>query len=208
MNVREQQNDHSNTQREPSRPNRETEPSGSASQTFSGESAESPINEQIGMQTESRRASRSPTPEIAQLSEKEKQILDSLEKIIDEFRRSKRSKVESITGIVEEINKSGLEENFARQALTSYVGLLESTEKKERLRRKRASHREKVEKRAGQEQYGERPNETNDTGYNGNKQRERSGVNERKEQLDKDRTDHERERTDTEDESESSDFGR
>ncbi|KAG6898877.1 hypothetical protein C0993_003271 [Termitomyces sp. T159_Od127] len=208
MSLCERQDDNSNTQRVPSRPNREAGPPGSASQTFSAESAENSFNEQTGMQTESRRASRSPTPEVTQLSDKEKQILDSLEKIVDEFRRNRRSKIESITSIVEEINKSGLEENFARQALTSYIGLLESTEKKERLRRKRASHREKTEKRGGQQQHDERLDETEDIRYNDGRQKERSCVNERKEQLGGNPSDDERGKTDTDNESENSNFDR
>ncbi|KAG6868890.1 hypothetical protein C0993_008188 [Termitomyces sp. T159_Od127] len=103
---------------------REGEPSGAASQTFSGESIENPVERQTRSSTEPRGTPRSPTPEAAQLSDKEKQILDELE-----------------------IIKSDFGPNFARQALTNYVGLLDTAEKKERMHRKRAAQRKKAEKR-------------------------------------------------------------
>ncbi|KAG6913686.1 hypothetical protein DXG01_005162 [Tephrocybe rancida] len=86
----------------------------------------------------------STSPPIA-LNGKEQEIIKRLDAVIEDFRSGKKSKGISVTEIVHIASESALPKEARQDSITSYVTILDSIEKKQEERGKRARQRDAQE---------------------------------------------------------------
>lgn len=75
---------------------------------------------------------------------REQLLIQQLESVVNDFRCEQKTKISAITQIFEIVNQSGADEGHRRDAVSSYLILLDTIKEKEKERGKRAEHRKRV----------------------------------------------------------------
>ncbi|KAG6877686.1 hypothetical protein C0992_009453 [Termitomyces sp. T32_za158] len=86
------------------------------------------------------------SPRPLRQSDQEKCILEELEYIIDEYRRGRRDKVDTITNIVDTVGESTLDAKFRSDCIEHNIAVLNSIKKESHMQQKRAEGRKAAER--------------------------------------------------------------